>query len=285
MLLDVEAARVAIAALAKPMGCTVEQAAEGIIKLANEHMVQALRVISVQRGCDPGEYALVSFGGAGGLHVCDLAEALKVNQVIVPIHGGVLSALGMLVTPGRRRLSHTLMQDIREIKMENLLLSYQVLVDQGLEELGQEGVESADIVVSCSLDLRYQGQSYNLNVDFDRDFPDLDDCQQRFNELHQRLYGHSLQEPVELVTIRVAVSGPATDIRLESCVKADQKMSSQVCLYGVDESAQLMEREALEVGRVLPGPALISETVASTYIAPGWQCIKDKSGNLLLTLK
>jgi len=285
MLLDVEAARVAIAALAKPMGCTVEQAAEGIIKLANEHMVQALRVISVQRGCDPGEYALVSFGGAGGLHVCDLAEALKVNQVIVPIHGGVLSALGMLVTPRRRRLSHTLMQGIHEIKMAYLLRSYQVLVDQGLDELGQEGVESADIVVSCSLDLRYQGQSYSLNVDFDRDSHDLDDCQKRFNKLHQRLYGHSLQVPIELVTIRVAVSGPATDIELKPCVKVDRKTSTQVCLYGVDEPAQLLEREALEVGQELFGPALISEAVASTYIAPGWQCIKDKSGNLLLTLK
>ena len=108
MQLDEQAARAALQPLAQAMGVSVEQAAHGVIELANEHMAQALRVISVERGIDPAAYTLTAFGGAGGLHVCALADALAMRHALVPIHAGVLSALGMLVAPRGRQLSHTL---------------------------------------------------------------------------------------------------------------------------------------------------------------------------------
>lgn len=285
MPLDVEAAKKAISTLSVAMGCSLEQAAEGIIKVANEHMVQALRVISVQRGCDPRGYTLVSFGGAGGLHVCSLADALQITRVIVPVHAGVLSALGMLVTPRQRQHSQAMIMDIHDVNMEMLLQSYQSLIARGMHEMHQEGVKAADISVKCSMDLRYRGQSYSLNVDFDLAAPDIDVCQQHFNQQHRRLYGHSMPEPVELVNIRVAVSGPCEEMQLASCHTLDLVTDKQAMLYGVQTPARIVQRDALLPGQILSGPALILEAVASTYIAPGWSCCRDESGHLLLTLK
>ncbi len=283
MRLDIGAARTAVSAIAAAMQINVEQAAQGIVELANEHMVRALRVISLHRGCDPHDYVLASFGGAGGLHVCALAEAMQMKRAVVPVHGGVLSALGMLVAPLSRQFSQTMTVELRNISGDTLQGHYKRLIDHGLEEMGQEGLELADIMVRCSMDLRYSGQSYSLNVDFDRDETDLQVCQQHFHAQHQRIYGHSLAEPVELVNIRIAVSGPEPDMILEPCT---QTATAQPCrhipLAGLDASAAVFRRAELGCGQRLAGPAVILEEVATTFVAPGWVCFRDDVGNLVL---
>lgn len=164
MQLDIAAAKNAIEPLAKKLKLSTEETAEGIIRIANEHMAHALRIMSVQRGIDPGELSLVSFGGAGGLHVCALADALAMRQAIVPRYAGVLSALGMLVAPRARQLSQTFTHVLNALSHKDIEQRFSLLLQQGIEALKEEGVAEKDIIAEYSLDCRYVGQSYFLNV-------------------------------------------------------------------------------------------------------------------------
>ncbi len=284
MQLDIEAARVALSTLATAMHMGTEQAAQGIVDLANEHMVRALRVISLHRGCDPRDYVLTSFGGAGGLHVCALAEAMQMQQALVPAHAGVLSALGMLVAPMSRHYSQTLTMPLQDLNRQRLLGYYQRLIEHGTAEMDQEGLQSAAMMVTCSMDLRYIGQSYYLNVDVDPDAADLLQCQQDFHAQHERIYGHALNEPIELVNIRVAVAGPEPDVVLPGCAQAARaEPCRQVALAGISAAVPVYWRAELGCDQYLHGPALVLEEVSTTYVAPGWQCYKDEFANLVLS--
>ncbi len=302
MTLDENAARTAIAPLAKTLNLSPERTAQGIIDVANEHMARALRVMSVQRGVDAAQLTLTSFGGAGGLHVCALAEALEMSQALVPAHAGVLSALGMLVAPRARYLSHTLLQQLSAAPDDVLLHDMQqavvMLTKRGREDLIKEGVDADSIRVSPSVDLRYRGQSFviNLPVVLSADSKTSTSSQttgqamasviKQFHERHAALYGHSLQQPVELVTLRVKVhSPPPQALTLPSAneTKSVRKtpVLAHVTLAGIGTKVPVYTRESLSSG--ISGPALITETISTTYLAPGWLCQPDASGCLLLS--
>ncbi len=281
MRLDVQAARDACARLAEPLGMEVEQLAAGIIRLADEHMAQALRVMSVQRGVDPRGLTLVSFGGAGGLHVCALAEALGMSRALAPVHAGVLSALGMLVAPRERRLSQTRIGLLAETDVRCLENEFERLAEQGRAELLAEGVEAESIEVQYSLDLRYRGQSYTLNLPWG----DAATTAQAFHQLHARRYGHQLDLAVELVNIRVALQSPAAALPLDAPpAQQPGEAQTQVEMVGIDSPAPVYARTSLAVGQRLSGPLLITETVSTTYVAPGWDCEVDALGNLMLSV-
>jgi len=141
MRLDATSARQTLGGLGHQLGLSAEAAAEGIVRVANEHMSRALRVISVQRGVDPRAMTLVSFGGAGGLHVCALAEALGMRRALAPIHAGVLSALGMLVAPPGRQLSRTVNGLLAQMPEEAIEAAFDELAATGLDALAAEGVD------------------------------------------------------------------------------------------------------------------------------------------------
>jgi len=282
MTLDEGAARSAVGALGGELGLSPEAAAEGIIRVANEHMSRALRVISVQRGVDPRAMTLVSFGGAGGLHVCALAEALGMSKAMAPVHAGVLSALGMLVAPPGRQVSRTRNALLAALPREELDQAFGELEAQGVTALAREGVDTGKIAAARSLDLRYQGQSYTLNLPWrgPRENAEV------FHTVHQRHYGHRLDVPVELVNLRVALraSPPALSLsRVPESASAGEPGAPPVRghVHGLGE-VPVWCREDLPAGRTLKGPALITETVATTYLAPGWHCRVDPYGNLLL---
>ncbi len=282
MRLDRQAAVDACARLAEPLGMGVEQLAAGIIRLADEHMAQALRVMSVQRGIDPRGLTLVSFGGAGGLHVCALAEALGMQRALVPVHAGVLSALGMLVAPRERRLSQTRIGLLAEIEEQELLAEFEQLVQQGQAALIEEGVQAESIQVQRSLDLRYRGQSYTLNIPWQ----DLTATALAFHQQHARRYGHRLDLAVELVNIRVALQSPAVEMALDApAVQQPGEAQVQVEMVGLDSPVPVYARPSLAAGQRLTGPLLITETVSTTYVAPGWACEVDELGNLMLSRK
>ena len=277
MPLDIQVARVAIDRLAQPLGLSTAETAEGIIRIANEHMAQALKVMSIQRGIDPRELTLMSFGGAGGLHVCALAEALGMTQALVPIHAGVLSALGMLVAPRARQLSRTincLCQDITDVAMNDL---FDELIEQGRSAMMAEGVQADSIEIRRSLDLRYDGQSYYLNVDWQN----IESAGAAFHRLHHARYGHDLDLPVELVNVRVALQSPAGPVQLTH-VEGDEVEPEDIELFGYQKPVPMYQRSALKVKQNMQGPALIIETVATTFIADGWQCSLLAEGHLLL---
>ncbi|MCF6336926.1 MAG: hydantoinase/oxoprolinase family protein [Gammaproteobacteria bacterium] len=302
MTLDETAARAAIAPLAKTLNLSLEQTAQGIIDVANEHMARALRVMSVQRGVDAAQLTLTSFGGAGGLHVCALAEALEMSRALVPVHAGVLSALGMLVAPRARYLSHTLQQQLSTVPNGPLLRDVQqaitTLAKRGREALIDEGVDAGSIKISPSMDLRYRGQSFviNLPVALSANRTTFFNTQtigqaitcvtRQFHERHAALYGHSLQQPVELVTLRVKIhSPPPLPLTLQSGhkTKSAHKIPAtpHVSLAGIKTHVPVYVRESLPAE--IRGPALITETVSTTYLAPGWFCRPDASGCLLLS--
>ena len=280
MLLDTAAARLAVGRLARQMQLSVPQAAQGIIDLANEHMAQALRVISVQRGIDPAAYTLTAFGGAGGLHVCALADSLGMKHALVPIHAGVLSALGMLAAPRGRQLSHTLCGLIKDQHEAQLRERFQVLVMRGRSELLEEGIESDAIATEFSLDLRYFGQSYTLNIPFH----DLKQAAADFNRLHQQRFGHKLDSDVELVNLRVALSASGSDLSLQACdhQAASRNPIEQAVLAGFERPVAVWRRDDLECEAVYPGPLLIIDTVATSYVAADWTVSLHRSGCLFL---
>ncbi len=277
MSLDVAAARAAVQRVAEPLGLSIEAAAEGIVTVANEHMARALRVMSVARGVDPRQLTLACFGGAGGLHVCALAEALGMQRALAPVHAGVLSALGMLVAPRARHLSQTLTCLLGETDDRSLNDAFDKLAAQGRTALLSEGVNQNEIKAHPSVDLRYRGQSYAINLPWQG----IHDTTTNFHQRHEDLYGHRLELPVELVTLRTKVQGDSLKIPLDSELELDQEMT-QARLHGCDEVVSIVPRSRLRPGQTLHGPALITETVSTTWLAPGWECQMDESGSLSL---
>jgi len=273
MSLDVAAAEAAVGRLARTLGLSREQTAAGIVRVANEHMAHALRVISVQRGVDPRDFTLVSFGGAGGLHVCALAEALGMCHALVPVHAGVLSALGMLVAPPSRELSRTVTARLVDVEVAALEAALDALIDEGAAALAAEGVTRDELSVRRSLALRYRGQSYTLNIPWQG----VEGSAEAFHVAHAARFGHRLEVDVELVNVRVGLRGPTPSISLRP-----PEVRCKPPVATGRGGIRAMERQDLAVGSVLAGPAIITEAVSTTLVAPGWQCIVDPVGNLLL---
>ncbi len=269
----------AVTSLAQQLGLSVTDTAAGIIDIANEHMVRALRLISVQRGFDPADFSLCCFGGAGGLHICALAEALGSHEVIVPNYGGVFSALGMLLAPRERQLSRTVNQPLGELGNAALHADFVALQRQGEQALDAEGVSAEQISRHASLDLCYSGQSYTLNLPFNGD---IDACTAAFHHAHQRRYGHQLQLPVQLINLRLALRAPAALSRLPEHREAAHQPPNLQRVAFIDEPVPCYQRPQLAPGQILDGPALICEAVATTWLASGWQASVDAQGHLHL---
>jgi len=279
MPLQQDASERALQFVAEQLSTDVAGAAAGIIRIANEHMVQALRVMSVERGLDPREFSLMSFGGAGGLHVCALAEALGMCSAIVPVHGGVLSALGMLVAPRQRNLSRTVQGLLADWPVEQIQQGLDQLAEQASQALRQEGVDEQEQRRSDRLDLRYLGQSSTLEVVWH----DPQTSLAAFHCKHRERYGHALDQPVELVNLRITLTGPNTEPALQQApVGAAASTVREVMMEAISQSVPVYERDLLCQGQQINGPALITETVATTWLAPGWQARVHSNRSLVL---
>lgn len=278
MQLNLSAAKKVLQKIATSLNLSVEAAAEGVIRVANEHMVRALRTISVQRGFDPQDFVLTCFGGAGGLHVCALADALNMQRAMVPVYGGVLSALGMLVSTPSRDLSHSCIQGLLNSDREKIEHVFAGLELRGADALRAEIKERP--LFKRSLDLRYQGQSFTLNVPW---VADLKSIERAFHELHKKTYGHELDMDVELVNLRVSVKGEAPPLKLPALVNNKKQVKPQyVDSYGFEKKLEVYQRDALFRGQRITGPALVVEKISTTLISSGWTCLVDNWGSLLL---
>ncbi len=279
MSLDVEASTAVMEKLAADMGTTGREAAEAVIRVANEHMARALRTISVQRGVNPAGFTLVSFGGAGGLHVCALAEALGMKQAMVPVFGGVLSALGMLVASPGRQLSRTWLSPLDSLEDKDVQDALDRLAAEALASMEAEDIPREQCRVTGSLDVRYQGQSYTLNIPWSG----MAGVARSFHALHARRYGHRMELPLELVNLRVAVRGEAVPVQPAMAGKGKPgKAIEHRAVHGEEQPVPCFARDRLVAGQEIQGPALIVERVATTWLARGWTCRVDGLGNLLL---
>ena len=264
--LDIGLARKAVAELADTIGLDVESTAQGIVSIANEHMIEAIRRISVNRGFDPAEFLLVSFGGAGGLHVCALADALGIRRAVVPVFAGVLSALGMAVADQGRQFSRTLQRTEEDDPTARVERELDLLSRRAEAEFADEGLDIENLQTRFSVDMRYTGQSYTLNVPWTGWGATLE----RFHELHRRRYGYALETPAEAVNVRLRAwfPGQAFDLPPQSEASADGPESEV--------------RRRLLAGETVTGPATAPEYASTTWIAESWQARFDDFGNLFL---
>ncbi|MCG8613888.1 MAG: hydantoinase/oxoprolinase family protein [Pseudomonadales bacterium] len=277
MSLDEEASRLAVQAISERLGVSVLEAAEGIVRLANEHMVKALRSISVQRGYNPKDFVLCSFGGAGGLHVCALADALSMTRAIVPLNSGVLSAFGMVVAPKERRLTRTVNMIIGRDSLAELAHTFRELQDVAEQELLHEGVTQSELTVTYSVALRYQGQTFTLELPADeRQYGEMEPA---FHEAHKLRYGYQMNRPVEIVNVSVRVFASVMTESLSLTPQPAALRASGGSQAGHTES---IKREHMNIGQIYSGPLLIIDSHATLYVDPKWQARCDEMGNVLL---
>jgi N-methylhydantoinase A len=281
--LDAGAAQAAVGRLAAAMGLAPEAAARGIVALANEHMARALRVISVQRGCDPRDHVLTCFGGAGGLHVCALAEALGMRRALVPVQAGVLSALGMLVAPPGRVLSRTWLGSLATRTDAQVEAQLAALAGEGRAALVAEGRARSELTAEYAVALRYRGQSSTLDLPWQGGAA----TEAAFHERHAARYGHRLGLPVELVDLRVRVTAPAPALDLSGAAPPAPSRPATARVAGIAAPVPVLSRGAMarrhaDPARPLAGPAILVDDYATTWLAPGWQGWCDAVGNLQL---
>lgn len=270
----------AMADLADTMSLTTEQAALDVLRIVNDNMVRALRFISVERGYDPRLFTLVAYGGAGGLHACDIADSLDMQRVVLPHNPGVVSAWGCVTADVIKDYARTVMQPFDPAQESRWIDVLDELAHQARRDLDQEGVPSHSIEIEASLDLRYAGQSFELTVPCKAS---LASTAQSFHELHAQRYGHSNREtPLELVTVRVRGTGPSTIHDQPLDVSPGSVRSGEACSFG---EFALVERSSLPPGARIKGPALLTEDYSTLCIPGGWVARSDLIGNLLLEKK
>jgi len=278
MVLDRDASTRAVGQLAETLGLSREEAARGVLRIANENMSRALRVMSAERGLDPAELCLMSFGGAGGLHVCELAESLGMNRALVPARSGVLSALGMLVAEPGRNLTVSLLTPADECSPGWLDEQFQSLEHEAVGALEDEGLERDEITLQRRVECRYQGQDATLMVDAGAPGAMAED----FHKIHQEAFGYRLDLPVELVTANLQARGRPR-LREVPGPEADRDLSEgHSTVAGLDEPVPVIPRGRLETGQARPGPLIVLDAEATTWVAPGWRVQPDSHGHLRL---
>ena len=270
---------------------SVEQAAQGIIDVVNDHMVRALRVMSVERGEDPKDFALVSFGGAGGLHVCALAEELEMTKALVPVNAGVLSALGMLAAEASRERSRTINKCLKDCAAEDIEQIFAELLNHVKAELttnschpepngeGSYSAKSGNIKTTLTVDVRYQGQSNALNLPW----TNLQNIDLAFHQKHKDCYGHQLDIDIELVNVRVRAIEQRQSFEIPKWQPVEELRKEFATMPGIEESVAVINRAGLKVAQKINGPALITETSSTSWLAKGWSAEVDGVGNLLFT--
>jgi N-methylhydantoinase A len=284
MHLDVEQATRAVNNLGEALGLSCQQAALGIIEIANAHMERALRLISVERGYDPVDFTLLSFGGAGGLHACELAKKMGIQRVLIPSYASVLSALGMLVADAVRDYSLTVMLP-GNAPHEEIEASMAPLVERGLSDLIREGIPEARIQISRMLDMRYAGQSYELIV------PYSDQYIEAFHATHLKEYSYQREgAPVEIVNIRVRATGVGDPPALPEFPEAGPDPSAAYLftrpVVFAEETCPIpfYRGERLLPGNHIQGPALVLRDDTTVLLVDGVQGTVDRLGDLCLDL-
>ena len=292
MKLDRIAAERALAQLADTLGLDIPQLAEGILRVVNAKMANAIRTITVSRGIDPRGFGLVAFGGAGPMHAAFLAEELTIPFVIVPPSPGTFSAWGMLHTDIRHDLNRSYFKVIRELEAEEIERVYQILEGEGREILGAEGVRSEDQVRFVrTADIRYVGQEYFLNVPMPAPFGSvaLNRLPDQFHEAYRQRYGHSTpSEELEIVNLRLRAVGRFRDS--EAALSANQAAPTQlpatersVFFEGNWRSWPVFRRSSMCPGFVFGGPAIVEEPSCTTVVPPSFNGEIDQFHNLILT--
>jgi N-methylhydantoinase A len=283
MSLDVEAARRAIEErCARPLGLDVVAAAHGIVEIANAAMVNALHLISVQRGYDPRDFVLVGFGGAGPLHANALARDAEMPTVLIPPSPGIFSATGLLTTDLKRDAAVTVARRLDELDAAELEGWFAELERAGADELSREGLAGDRVEFVRQLDVRYVGQSYELTI------PAGEGLLERFHAEHDRTYGFAAPgEPVEVVSVRLTSVGriakpPARSVAAGEAPPPKARRDVYFAEAGGYVDCPVFDRYALPAGPRLAGPVVVEEFDSTTVVHPGFAVRVDETANLVI---
>ena len=300
MSLDVDKPSAHVEKFAARLGIPPLQAADGILKVANAAMERAIKVISVERGFDTRDFTLVSFGGAGGLHAAFMAENLGIGTILIPPNGGLLSAYGMLFADVVKDYSQTVLWRFEKRNeddgslIEALNTGFNALLTRAEDEMKAEGFTPHQLKVNRSLDMRYEGQSYELNIPCfieKHDRPnEIEALVEEFHAAHAQRFGYARTDaPVEVVNLRLTAIGETDKPLIQALpvVGADASeaftVQNPVIFEGETLPTGFYRREALRPGNRIVGPAIVTEFSATTVVPPDFSAVVDAYQNLILT--
>nr|WP_143067716.1 hydantoinase/oxoprolinase family protein [Natrinema salifodinae] len=283
MTLDVEAAREALARLADEAGLAGPlEAARGVYRVANATMTRTIRAVTVERGHDPREFALVAFGGAGPMHAAALADSLSVDRVVVPRPGGVLSAFGLLAADESYDAVRTVGLDLETAEASDVEAVYDDLVADVLADASDPNAARVERAADC----RYAGQSFELTVAVDDEF-DADAVAERFHQAHERAYGYAMDESIEVVNLRATATIPGDEPTIRHEGAGDAVVGTREAHFpGADAGAHettVYERDRLAPGATVDGPAILEQAESTTVVPPAWSGDVLADGTLVLT--
>ncbi|WP_298290932.1 hydantoinase/oxoprolinase family protein [Novosphingobium sp.] len=292
--LDREGAKKAVQTIADALGIDLMAAARGIIDIVNENMFGALRMISVQQGYDPRDFALMGFGGAGPLHVNAVARLMGSWPAISPVSPGVLCALGDATTRMRTETARSFSRLATQTEAADLIAILDEMATQTRAELISDGVPEGEITTAFEVDVRYAGQAFEVPLTITADVLTSDGIAgilARFDAEHKRLFTFNMDTPHEIVNLRAVAMGRALDLPAAPLEQGDgnpiaAKMRDHTLwMDGREQPAVIYDRAKLRAGDVIPGPAIVCEMDSTTLIESGCTGTVDAVGNILITLK
>ncbi|MEV0829355.1 hydantoinase/oxoprolinase family protein [Nonomuraea rubra] len=285
IVLDAKRSAEAVRQVAEAMGLPLEAAAQGIVDIVNENMFGALRLVSVQQGFDPRDFALVAFGGAGPLHANALGRLTGSWPVIIPPSPGVLCAYGDATTCLRDEAARTSIKRFSQLTDDELGQLLAELAERAAATIEAEGVGRADQTVTYQVDVRYHGQGFEIPIDLGLD-TGLEALGKAFDAEHERLFSFLLGNEHEIVSARAAVSGPRPDVRPVRLPRggpaAEPAGRHEIWIDGGWAEASIYDRGALLAGNRIEGPAIVTEMDSTTLVLPGHVAEVHESGSLLI---
>lgn len=287
--LDREAARASVGRLSEEIGLSIEEMADGILRIATAKLAVAIKEVSVLRGIDPRDFALLPYGGAGPLHAAAIAEELGMPTVLVPPLPGNFSALGLLIADVRRDLVQTRVTTTAQVTAADVRDRLATLVAAGTEELAGAGFPPDRRKFIASLDMRYSGQSFELPVPVSLDVADIQEVEAAFARVYQSRYGGTTAAAVEIVNYRIAAWGLSEKLSLPPIeaegrsVEAAHAGRRAIAVGGKFLDVAVLARRRMPAGRAFVGPALVEEDGSTTVVPPGWSATLDAVGCLVLS--
>ena len=286
LTLDLEAALAAIGRVAARLGLTAAAAAEGVVAIAGAHLEAAVRRVSIDRGEDPRDYTLVAFGGAGPLHAGQLMRDLSMKEAVIPRHPGLFSAAGLLATDLRIDESTTVLRIIDRDAIGQIAAWFRTTADSLRVRLQDDGIHSDRIRLQPSIDCRYKGQGFELGVPVVSTAPDPERVCREFRRIHHALYGHTSEEPVEAVTLRMSAFG-ALPVRTAPLTGETTRIPRPVSTRVMKlremvrpEEVAVYSRDDLGAGVRLSGPCIVEQPDATAVVLAGQAARVDGHGNL-----
>ena len=292
---DMENVRQAFASLAKRLEVSIDEAARGIIRIANANMVNALKLVSVNKGYDPRDFTLVAYGGGGSMHAAALARDLNMAKVVIPVNPAVFSAWGMLMTDLRRDYLRTNLMLLDESATSEISSLFDSIESDARDDFQAEDIEADSLILQRQADMRYIGQDHVVKVDF----PDgtiteetIGEAVERFHSTHEKEFTFRMEHPVELVTFHLVALGRVPKPELAKISSTGRSLNDTVRgnrlvdfdMDGIHETP-IHERALLEPGMVLQGPLIIEEPATTILIPPGAYGEVDNYGNIHIHLE